>query len=159
MTPTAENGRSARNFFRYGELPLVLLALVKARPRHGYELMHELARLFGPDYKPSAGSVYPAVNALESEGLIESETDEAGNRRVYRITKDGRAAIERRRELLAEVEIRTGTRLGDADDLADAVERFARRVLALSGHVDPTAVERVLDRTAARLEELHVDGG
>ncbi|EUA73856.1 hypothetical protein I540_0264 [Mycobacteroides abscessus subsp. bolletii 1513] len=35
-------------FFRHGELPLVLLALLAQRPMHGYELMSELSRLFGP---------------------------------------------------------------------------------------------------------------
>ena len=43
-------------FFRYGELPLVLLALIEQEPLNGYELMGELERLFGPAYQPSAGA-------------------------------------------------------------------------------------------------------
>lgn len=139
-------------FFQYGELPLVLLALLATGPRHGYELMAELKRLFGPEYRPSAGSVYPAVSALEAEGLIDSESD--GSRRTYRLTEAGTAALERRKGDLAEIEIRTGSRIGPSGDLSDVLERFNSRVAALSGHVDPTAVERELERTAARLEEL-----
>jgi len=148
-TPTP---KTRVQFFQYGELPLVLLALLATGPHHGYELMHELKRLFGPEYRPSAGSVYPAVSALEAEGLIESVSN--GARRTYRITKAGTEALDDRSTDLAEIEIRTGSRIGPSGDLTDVLERFTTRVTALSGHVDPAAVEQELDRTAARLEEL-----
>ena len=143
-------------FFQYGELPLVLLAVLATGPRHGYELMHELGRLFGPAYTPSAGSVYPAVSALEAEGLIESVAN--GSRRIYRLTPDGEAALDNRRGVLAEIEIRTGVRVGPSGDLTDVVERFSRRVAALNGHVEPALVERELDRTITRLEALRDHG-
>ena len=143
-------------FFQYGELPLVLLAVLATGPRHGSELMHELGRLFGPAYTPSAGSVYPAVSALEAEGLIESEAN--GARRSYRLTPAGETALDERRGLLAEIEIRTGVRVGPSGDLTDAVERFARRVAALNGHVEPALVERELDRAITRLEALRDHG-
>ena len=139
-------------FFQYGELPLVLLAVLATGPRHGYELMHQLGRLFGEGgYTPSAGSVYPAVSALEAEGLIDSAPN--GARRIYRLTPEGEAALDDRRGLLAEIEIRTGVRIGPSGDLTDVLERFTRRVHALNGHVEPARVERELDRTLARLEE------
>ena len=77
----------SRRFFRHGELPLVVLAMLADRPMHGYELMSELSRLFGPRYRPSPGSVYPALEALEAEHLLEGET-EAG-RNTYRATEAG----------------------------------------------------------------------
>ncbi len=49
----------ARRFFRYGELHLVVLSLLARRPMHGYELMGELSRLFGPAYRPSSGQRVP----------------------------------------------------------------------------------------------------
>jgi DNA-binding PadR family transcriptional regulator len=153
MATGAGKARPRTQFFRYGELPLVLLAILATGARHGYELMGELRRLFGPEYRPSAGSVYPAVGALESERLIESEGDEMGRRR-YSLTVKGKEALERRWPVVAEIEIRTGARLGPSGDVSEIVERFARRVVALNGHVDPAAVERELERTAARLEEL-----
>ena len=60
-------------FFRYGELPLVLLALLQQRPMNGYEMLSELGRLFSPGYAPSPGSVYPAISALRRSGLIGAE--------------------------------------------------------------------------------------
>ena len=64
-------GARSRRFFRSGELHLVLLALIGERPQHGYELMADLTARFGPGYRASPGSIYPALTALEAEGLWE----------------------------------------------------------------------------------------
>lgn len=98
-----------RRFFRHGELPLVLLALVAEHPKHGYEIMAELTRLFGPSYRASPGSIYPAIEALEAEGLIEGEA--RAGKKVYRSTAAGDDALQARSELLAALELRTGVRL------------------------------------------------
>src|SRR2546421_11662001 len=97
-------------FFRHGELPLVLLALLDDRPMHGYELMSELARLFGPAYRPSPGTVYPAVEALEAEGLVDGETHDG--RTTYRTTEAGAQAPAERAEAPAPPRLRRGGRGG-----------------------------------------------
>lgn len=142
----------SRRFFRHGELPLVLLALLAQRPMHGYELIAELARLFGPGYRPSPGSVYPALEALEAEGLLAGEM--RNSRTVYRTTGEGDRALAARGQLLAEVELRTGARLGRGDSLESMLARFTARVLPLSGRSDPDAVSAVLERAAAEIEGL-----
>ena len=60
----------APRFFRHGELPLVVLALLEREPMHGYQVLGELTRRFGDVYVPSAGSVYPAIRALRDDGLV-----------------------------------------------------------------------------------------
>lgn len=137
-------------FFRHGELPLVLLALLDERPMHGYELMGELARIF-PLYRPSPGSVYPAIDALEAEGLVDGE--DQGGRTVYRNTRVGRRALEDRRDMLARLEVRTGTRIGQRDPLDSTLDRFSSRVRALSGRLDMARLEELLEQTAAEIEE------
>lgn len=139
-------------FFRHGELPLVLLALLAGRPMHGYEVMAEIGRLFGPAYRPSPGSVYPAIAALEAEELIEG--DEQGGRRTYRITALGEEALEERADALAALELRTGARLGCADSLEPVLARLKARLMRLSGRVDPDAVAATLERAAADIEAL-----
>lgn len=119
---------------------------------HGYEVMAELGRLFGPAYRPSPGSVYPAVDALEAERLVEG--DELGGRTTYRITSLGEEALEERAEALAALELRTGARLGRADSLEPVLARFRARLVRLSGRVDPEAVAAVLDRAAIDIEAL-----
>jgi DNA-binding PadR family transcriptional regulator len=141
-----------RRFFRHGELPLVLLALLAERPRHGYEILAELKRLFGPRYRPSPGSVYPAIEALDAEGLIDGQTSEG--RTTYRVTEAGEQAMQARRDALAALEVRTGARFGDADSIETLLDRFRARLVPLSGRVDPQAIAAVLQRAAADIESL-----
>jgi DNA-binding PadR family transcriptional regulator len=145
----AENGH--RRFFRSGELHLVLLALLGERPQHGYELMSELGARFGPAYRPSPGSIYPALTALEAEGLVAATDD--GDRRVYRVTPAGLRAVEELRPLLGEIESRTGARFG-GPSLEPALARFTARVRDAAPVVDPAAVEAVLEEAAVRIERL-----
>ena len=143
----------SRRFFRHGELPLALLALLDARPMTAYELMGQLKRLFGPRYRPSPGSVYPAVDALEAEDLIRGE-DRRG-RTVYAVTEAGAEALHDRREALAALELRTGARVGRDDTLEPVFARFRARVVPLAGSVDPDEVAAVLDRAADEIESLN----
>ncbi len=141
-----------RRFFRHGELPLVLLALLAERPRHGYEIMAELKRLFGPRYRPSPGSVYPAIEALAAEGLIDGQAQEG--KTTYRLAAAGEQAMHARRDALAALEVRTGARFGDADAIEPLLDRFRARLAPLSGRVDPQAIAAVLQRAAADIESL-----
>jgi DNA-binding PadR family transcriptional regulator len=142
---------TTRRFFRHGELPLVVLALLADRPMHGYELMSELSRLFGPRYRPSPGSVYPALEALETERLLEGET-EAG-RNTYRATEAGIEELEKRIDDLAALELRTGVRVGSEESLDALLSRLRARLRPLSGRVDLAAVAPILDRAAAEIEK------
>lgn len=145
---------SRRRFFRHGELPLVVLAMLADRPMHGYELMSELSRLFGPRYRPSPGSVYPALEALEAERLLESET-ETGGRNTYRATEGGLEALETRVDDLAALELRTGAQVRPSESLESVLARFRARLGPLSGRVDVAEVEPILDRAAAEIESQY----
>lgn len=141
-------------FFRHGELPLVLLALLSEQPRHGYEVMAELKRLFGPRYRPSPGSIYPAIEALQTEGLIEGRP--VADKIVYATTPAGEQALHDRAEMLAALELRVGVRLGGGggESLETLLTRFKARLSPLSGHVDPADAGAVLDRAAHAIELL-----
>jgi DNA-binding PadR family transcriptional regulator len=130
----------------------VLLALLGQRPMHGYEMMAELARLF-PQYRPSPGTVYPAIEALDAEGLIEGAQN--GGRTTYGVTPAGEQAVKSRADALAALELRTGARLGADDSLAPVLDRFRARVVRLNGRVDTEAVEAVLERAAGEIEALN----
>jgi len=77
-----------QRFFEPGEVRLALLSLLTESPKHGYQLMKELQDISGGLYTASAGSVYPTLQQLEQEKMVEAET-KAG-RRVYRLTRSGR---------------------------------------------------------------------
>ncbi len=76
-----------RRFFRQGEVRLALLSLIEEEPAHGYELMKRLEERSGGMYKASAGTVYPVLQQLEDEGLVEVRDTEG--KKVYHITKAG----------------------------------------------------------------------
>lgn len=140
-----------RRFFRYGELPLVLLALIGDRSLGAYELMAELERVFAPHYRPSPGGVYPALRALLDEGLVDVD-EKTGTASSYRLTSTGRANLRGRRDDLAAIESRTGRHLGVDDHLDGVLARVATRVRALAGRVPPEMVEDELHAAVERLE-------
>jgi len=119
---------------------------------HGYELMAELSRLFGPRYRASPGSVYPAIEALEAEGLIAGAEHDA--RTTYRMTPSGEEALADRGDVLARLELRAAVRVRRVDSIEPVLARFGARLAPLAGRVDPTAVAAVLERAAAEIESL-----
>ncbi len=136
-----------KRFFRHGELPLVLLVMIRHQPRHAYQLLARLERLFAPAYEPSTGSIYPAVAALVDNGLVVAHDE--GRRRIYSITAKGRRTLDRSGEALAEVEARTGVRL-TTDELDSVLARFAAR-LKQAPSVDVAAVEKELEQVVERV--------
>jgi DNA-binding PadR family transcriptional regulator len=137
-----------------GELPLVLLALLADRTQGGYELLGELERRFAPTYRPSPGSVYPALSALRAELLVEQVSGQ--DKATYRVTAPGRRLLADQREGLQRIEDRTSTVLESDASLQAAVARFTAGIGKLSGRVDRAAVERVLDNAAKAIADLEV---
>jgi DNA-binding PadR family transcriptional regulator len=83
-------GRGGRGA-RFNVRPAVL-ALLLERPMHGYEMIQELDARTNGIWRPSPGSVYPTLQLLEDEGLIEAEA--AGGRKSYHLTDAGRSEAE-----------------------------------------------------------------
>jgi DNA-binding PadR family transcriptional regulator len=77
-------GRRARR----GNIRAAILALLGEGPMHGYQIMSELSERSGGVWRPSPGSVYPTLQQLEDEGLVEPAESESG-RRVFRLTQAG----------------------------------------------------------------------
>ena len=90
-----------RRFFESGQVRLAVLSLLKEGPKHGYEVIKQFEVRSGGLYRASAGTVYPTLQLLEDEGLIVSET--VGGKRVYRITTEGLAELERESETVDEI--------------------------------------------------------
>ena len=83
-------GRGRGGMVRRGEIRPLILAVLTAKPMHGYEVITELEAQSGGRWRPSAGSVYPTLQQLSDEGLVTSE--EIDGRRVYALTDEGNAA-------------------------------------------------------------------
>lgn len=79
---------------RRGDVRAAILALLADRPMHGYEMIQEIGERSGGYWRPSPGSVYPTLQLLADEGLIAS-TDGSGSKRLFELTDEGRAAVEK----------------------------------------------------------------
>ena len=91
----AHRSRSAGALGRSNEPPVLILTSLADGPKHGYALTKDIATFAGVRLGP--GSLYGALARLEERGLIEPEPlgpDADSRRRPYRITVDGRAALE-----------------------------------------------------------------
>src|SRR5215212_1518235 len=77
---------------RRGDVRAAALVLLAEQPRNGYQIIQEIAERSGGMWKPSSGSVYPALQQLEDEGLVETDSQEG--KRSFRLTEAGRAYVE-----------------------------------------------------------------
>ncbi|GAY09482.1 PadR family transcriptional regulator [Pseudonocardia sp. N23] len=93
-------GRRGRRTNR-GDVRAAVLALVAEQPRHGYEIIQEIAARTDGAWKPSPGSVYPTLSQLEDEGLVRVE--QTDGRRVVQLTEAGTAYVAEHREELDKV--------------------------------------------------------
>ena len=88
--PGGPMGRGPRA--RRGDVRAAMLKLLAEEPRNGYQLMQEIERRSEGFWRPSPGSVYPALQQLEDEGLVRSE--ETDGRKLFHLTDAGREAAE-----------------------------------------------------------------
>jgi DNA-binding PadR family transcriptional regulator len=78
---------------RRGDVRAALLALLHEGPQNGYQMIQGIEERSRGVWRPSPGSVYPALQQLEDEGLVTA--GESGGRRTYRLTERGREPAAR----------------------------------------------------------------
>lgn len=76
---------------RRGDVRKAILALLAEKPHNGYQIMEAIADKTEGVWRPSPGSVYPALNLLEDEGLVEATTAEG--KKVFALTEAGTAHV------------------------------------------------------------------
>lgn len=72
-----------------GEVRTAVLALLAEQPMHGYQMIQEIEQRTLGQWKPSAGSIYPTLQMLTDDGLIQS--DASNGRKTYSLTEEGTA--------------------------------------------------------------------
>jgi DNA-binding PadR family transcriptional regulator len=155
------HGRPEGRLFDYGELRLLLLALIAEKPRHGYELIKSIEERLGGSYSPSPGVIYPTLAWLDDMGYAAIDAEGAG-RKSYRITEEGEAFLAANRaavdELLARAQSDRPGRQEAPDALIRAMEnlKLAIRLRFRRGPLDKTAIETIanaLDAAAKLVEQ------
>ncbi len=92
--PRGFGGPRGRGKARRGDIRTAALLLLAEEPRNGYSIMQELEQRSDGVWRPSPGSVYPALSQLEDEGLIRSQ--EQDGRKLFAITDAGREVLAKR---------------------------------------------------------------
>jgi DNA-binding PadR family transcriptional regulator len=126
---------------RRGDIRTAALLLLAEEPRNGYTIMQEIEERSNGVWRPSPGSVYPALAQLEDEGLIRSE--ESDGRKRFAITEAGREQIANRPEGAP----------APWDTLADGVSRDVQELFGLMRQVGMAGVQLVQTATEKQLAE------
>ena len=145
---------------RRGDVRLAALLLLAEEPRNGYTIMQELEERSGGMWRPSPGSVYPALAQLEDEGLIRSREVDGG--RVFELTDAGREHVAERP---ADAQAPWDTIGQGVPDGARAVFGQLRPLVAAVGQVahagSPEQAEKaaeVLDQARRAIYRILADG-
>ena len=110
--PGMRHGRRAGR----GDIRAAVLLLLAEQPRHGYDLIQEIAARTDGAWSPSPGAIYPALSLLEDEGLVTIAAE--GGRRLASLSDAGRAYVTAHADQLG-------------DPFADATARTPRSRSAL----------------------------
>src|SRR6185437_616378 len=86
--------------WKKGSAELLILSLVEARPRHGYEISKLIEQRSGGAVRFYVASLYPLLYRLEKRGWIQGRwVEKSGERRrrYYRLTSQGRKVLASQR--------------------------------------------------------------
>ncbi|WCB96437.1 hypothetical protein DSM104299_05196 [Baekduia alba] len=145
--PHHRGGRGGRRA-RRGDIRSAILLLLAEEPRNGYGLMQEIEERSGGVWRPSPGSVYPALSQLEDEGLVQAA--EHDGRKSFTLTDEGTAHVEANRERFGTPWETVGE--GASDELHDL--RHSAQALAIAAmQVAQTGTKEQLAEAKAILED------
>jgi DNA-binding PadR family transcriptional regulator len=137
-------GGGRRRLFSNDELKLVLLTLIAAEPRHGYDLIREIEGLSGGAYAPSPGVIYPTLTLLADMDLIAEQPGE-GSRKLFAITEAGAAHLAEQAEIRDEAMARLAA-------LAKRAERTDGASIRRALHNLSIAIQQRLEKEGADAE-------
>jgi DNA-binding PadR family transcriptional regulator len=151
-------GRKARR----GDIRTAALLLLAEEPRNGYQIMQEVQERSDGVWRPSPGSVYPALQQLEDEGLIRSSESGGGTGKVFELTDAGRAHVEQRdAEAPAPWEQMSGDMSDQARELAGLMREVASAFVQVMRNGSPAQIaeaRKLLSATRRDLYRILADG-
>jgi DNA-binding PadR family transcriptional regulator len=154
-----ERGGRGRRHAGRGDVYAATLLLLEEQSLHGYQIIQLIEEQSAGQWRPSAGSVYPALQLLEDQGLVLGEQQDS--RRVYHLTESGRAYIaEHRSELVAARDAMTARMdRGQADllDVLAQVETAFKQVIQVGTAAQLAAARDLLVNARRQLYRILAD--
>ncbi len=99
FAPPHQRPRTGAPKVRRGDVRMAIIDVLAVQPMNGYQVIQQIAERTRGEWKPSPGSVYPTLQQLQDEGLIQERGE--GGRREFELTADGRAYVESHLDELA----------------------------------------------------------
>ncbi|NYG60662.1 DNA-binding PadR family transcriptional regulator [Nocardioides daedukensis] len=84
---------------RRGDVRAAILSVLAEEAMNGYQVIQQIAERSEGAWKPSPGSVYPTIQQLEDEGLVEGRDTQG--RRLLHLTNSGQAYVDSHADELA----------------------------------------------------------
>jgi DNA-binding PadR family transcriptional regulator len=135
---------------RRGDIRRAILSALRDEPAHGYEVMRRLEEMSGGLWRPSPGSVYPHLQMLEDEGMVQSS--EIDGTRTFTLTEQGVAEAAKDTQL-------PWQNSGEGDDqirtLRQSVAQLMSAAKQLSGAGENAQVERGIAVIKKARQELY----
>ncbi|MFL6053372.1 MAG: PadR family transcriptional regulator [Actinoallomurus sp.] len=145
-----------RSKARRGDVRAAILALLAEEPRNGYQLIRAIEEHSHGEWRPSPGAVYPALQQLTDEGLIEGTEDDG--RKTFRLTETGRTYVERHPdEVNAPWEAMTSDVRDDVQDLfktAAGAGGAMMQIVRTGSEAQVAQAKEILAETRRRLYHL-----
>jgi len=142
---------------RRGDVRAAALALLAEEPRNGYQIIQEIAVRSGGVWQPSPGSVYPALQQLEDEGLIRAESMEGG-RKGFTVTGEGRSYMtEHADEVTAPWEVVVGREHGSIREMRSLIGQVAMAAMQVTNagsEAQAAKAQRILKDTRRNLYRI-----
>lgn len=126
--------RRRRQWFESGDMKYVILKQLREKPKHGYEIMKDLAEQMHGCYSPSPGTVYPTLQWLEDEGLVRSR--DVDGKKVYEITEAGTKFLEEHKDVVTDIFDRVAETVEEAlgGSMAELNQGVARLMKLIARH-------------------------
>jgi len=157
-----------KGFLRY-----YVLKLLKEKPMSGSEIMEEIRKEMGGQWKPSPGSVYPLLAWLQDNGYIKEIPKEEGGIKRYMLTEQGEKFFEEHEELREKLREKLGllappffsgfwfSHPEKLQEIREPIRRFVKALFDLRIAVEENLTEQslkeageFLNGTAEKIEEM-----
>ncbi len=162
----AEAGQAARGApkVRRGDVRAAVLDVLATGPMNGYQIIQQIAERTSGLWKPSPGSVYPTIQQLEDEGLVEGDTSQG--RRLLRLSATGESYVAEHPDELAatwrpfdEAQVQSGTDEGpDLKPVIGQVLGAVWQVITTGTRQQQAEAAEILSDTRRRLYTILADG-
>lgn len=141
-----------------GGVRIAILRLLAEKPMHGYQIIQELTERTQGMWQPSPGAIYPTLQQMEDEGLVQVEEREG--KKVYALTEEGRAQAEREAEAPWDQICPPFEKgLMTLRDLALGVGAAVMQVAHTGNQAQLTKTKEILEETRRRIYQVLAEAG